>query len=546
MLATHAIPAKARFAFLAKGAACLGLLALSDVLFYGYQGGSLIGLFALAWLVALVLVRPAVRRGLGGCVAIFTALLFALTLIHDPSLLGVALFFVAIGTVALLPRHSFDHAGRWGLRLGALGLRAPVGPVDDLLRVSRLPGRRGWSALAILLQLALPLIGGGIFLALFAHANPVLGSALGTIRLPGLGTLFPHAVLIAFTLVLVWPTLRPRAMRFASDHEAVNARLPDLSVTTMLLTLVAFNAVFALENALDIAFLWSGAALPEGVTLADYAHRGAYTLIATALMAGLFVLVALQPGSAAARNPTVRRLVLLWIVQNVFLVASSVLRLFDYIDAYSLTVLRIAALMWMGLVATGLVLICWRFMTRRSAAWLINANAIAAALVLTGASIVDLGAVAARWNVDHLHGPAQLDLCYLSRQGSSALIPLIELRDAPVSAAMRDRAVYLSAEEYADLARRQANWQAWTWRGERRLAVAEALLDGDTRQPLPAPHGRHCDGALRPPPPPSPALAEPAPATMPPSSPELVPTQPSTPPESVPAAPAPLTQGENP
>lgn len=543
---THAIAAKARFSFLSKVAACLGLVATSDVLFYGYAGGSVIGLFALTWLVAIVLVRPAVRRGWGGLVAILATLLFALVLVYDPTLLGVVLFLVAIGTVTLLPRHRFETAGLWSVQLAALAARAPIGPVSDLQRLSKLPGRGRWLGRAILLQLALPLIGGGLFLALFAHANPVLGSALGTIRLPGLGSLFPHFLLIAFTLVPVWSALRPRAMRFASDHEPVNVRLPDLSVATMLVTLVAFNAVFALQNALDIAFLWSGATLPQGVTLADYAHRGAYTLIVTALLAGLFVLVALQPGSPAARNPFVRRLVLLWIAQNVFLVASSALRLFDYIDAYSLTVLRIAALMWMALVATGLVLICWRFMTKRSAAWLINANALAAAIVLCGASVVDLGAVAARWNVDHLRDPGRLDLCYLAQQGSSALIPLIELRDAPTGAAMRDRAVYLSEEEYRDLARRQADWQAWTWRGQRRLAAAEALLAGDTRQPLPAAHGRHCDGSRRAPPPPPPSLNVPAAQAAPTARPQTMPAQPSTPSGTTSDASAPLTQGENP
>src|SRR3546814_4862687 len=119
---------------------------------------------------------------------------------------------------------------------------------------------------------------------------------------------------------------------------------------------------------------WSGAALQGHVTLAEYAHRGAYTLIATELLAGLFVLVVLRPGEAATRSPRVRGLVVLWIAQNVLLVASSILRTGDYIAAYGLTELRIEALAWMGLVAIGLVLICWRLIRARSPRWLINAK----------------------------------------------------------------------------------------------------------------------------------------------------------------------------
>lgn len=96
--------------------------------------------------------------------------------------------------------------------------------------------------------------------------------------------------------------------------------------------------------------------MPKGVTLAEYAHRGAYPLIVTALLAALFVIVTLRPGSSTAAMPAIRKLVVLWIAQNIVLVGSSIVRTFDYVEAYSLTILRISALAWMVLVAVGLVL----------------------------------------------------------------------------------------------------------------------------------------------------------------------------------------------
>jgi hypothetical protein len=47
------------------------------------------------------------------------------------------------------------------------------------------------------------------------------------------------------------------------------------------------------------------------VSLAAYAHRGAYPLIATALLAGVFVLATMKPGSATAASLAIRRLVIL-------------------------------------------------------------------------------------------------------------------------------------------------------------------------------------------------------------------------------------------
>jgi hypothetical protein len=436
--------ATARFSFVIKLASALAILSIGDLLLYGYGGGAVIGVFALAWLGMLVLARPAVCRARGGWLAIGCAALFAAALIHSPGLLAVVLFLTAIGSAALLPRHVFDHAGLWAFRMVTLGLFAPFRSLIDAWRIASLPGRGGSLGKTVVLNIVLPLAGGALFLALFASANPVLGNAFAAIELPDLTTLIGHALLWGVMLVFAWPTLRPRAVRLASGQTAILPRFPDASVTMMLIALVVFNAVFALQNALDIIFLWSGAPLPEGITLAEYAHQGAYTLIATALLAGLFVLLALRPGSASAQSPIIRTLLLVWVGQNILLVASSILRVLDYIDAYSLTEWRIAALTWMVLVAVGLMLICWRFMTDRSAGWLINANALAAGAVLTASTIVDYGAVAARWNVDHANDLVALDLCYLNELDSAALLPLIDLRDTPAGDFLHDPAVYLS------------------------------------------------------------------------------------------------------
>lgn len=508
------IPSWSRYSFAMKLGGALALLVVADGLLYGYGGGAVIGLFALIWLAVMVLVRPAVRYARGGWIALLCGALFAASLIHNPGPLAGLLFLIAIGSAALLPRHVFDHAGLWFVRLTTLGMGAPFWPIADAWRLASISGHRGSMGKSILLNVALPLIGGALFLSLFASANPVLGNAVAAIEWPDLTTLIGHGLLLGVTLVFVWPTLRPRALRFASARQAWLPQMPDPSVTMMLVTLLVFNAVFALENGLDIVFLWSGAPLPDGITLADYAHRGAYTLIATALLAGLFVLVALRPGSPSAQTPIIRRLLLAWVAQNLLLVASSILRLLDYIDAYSLTEWRIAALVWMVLVATGLVLICWRFLHGQSAAWLINANVLAAGIVLSVSTLVDYGAIAARWNVDHLRDPARLDLCYLERLESSALIPLLELRKAPVGNRLRDQASYLSGVAYRRLAESQSDWQSWTVRGALRLAEADALLAGNALTPLPAPHGRMCGGEILPPPAPPVALPPPPTATL--------------------------------
>ena len=172
-----------------------------------------------------------------------------------------------------------------------------------------------------------------------------------------------------------------------------------------------------------------------------------------------------------------RRLVTAWIAQNLLLVFSAALRTWDYVEAYSLTVLRLSALLWMALVAAGLALVLWRMLAGKSASWLINANLASAGLLLTGVCFVDLGAVCAQWNVRHAKevdgDGAALDLCYLDALRGSALPALIELEQRHLSGAVGLDIGSLRniSEERAQLLRDRGGWSLLL---DRRLAQVGA------------------------------------------------------------------------
>jgi len=497
----EAAPARSRrdYSFAAKIAAAGALVALGDVLFGRWEGGSSLGVYALLLLVALAATRPAAVRSCGALVAGAAAAAFALALADDPSLLAAILFWASATLAATLPRSRFDDGWRWAIRLLCSAVLAAAQPLRDWALVRRVRERGGWVSFGVRLPiLILPAIGSLVFILLFAGANPVIGDALSRVDVGDMfGGISPlRLALWLFLGVLVWSLLRPATLLLApgtADGGAVD--LPGVTLASVTLSLVAFNLIFAVQNGLDIAFLWSGAPLPDGLTLASYAHRGAYPLIATALLAALFVTVTLRPGSRMAANAPLRRLVYLWIAQNVLLVASTMLRTLDYIEAYSLTRLRIAALLWMALVAIGLVLICYRLWRRRSDAWLINANLLAAALLLGVCAMIDLGGVAAAWNVRHTRevggSGAALDLCYLGTLGASSLLPLVELESRPIGPVLRDRAAWTRNLQMDRLEAKQAEWRTWTFRGARRLASAKALV-AERRLPRFPARGRGC------------------------------------------------------
>lgn len=485
-----------RFSFLLKAAIVVSLVMLFDRLFLDSFSGARIGGFAGVWLIGVALSRRDVRRSPHAWIAVAVAALFVGSLFDDPGPLAWVLFWSALSVAALLPRvDGFDDAWRWGARLVIHAVTGIGKPFADLRRLGRTRRSKRTSPRAVLTMMGLPLAGGALFVALFAAANPLIAQALAAIRLPSIWQI----LLWGFVVVCVWPSLRPHAavIRLAGRLPDPEPKLPGTSLPSVLIALTLFNAIFAVQNGLDIAFLWSGGAMPAGMSQTEYVHRGAYPLIGTALIAGAMALAMLRPGSPSAHNPCARRLVTLWVVQNLVLVASSVLRTLDYIEASMLTTWRIAALAWMGLVALGLVLICWRILRGRSARWLINWNALAAGVVLTVCSFVDLGAIAASWNVRR-QAPAEIDLCYLRQIGDGALLPLVALENRPMDQATRDRVRYVRDKIFTDLSARQASWAEWTPRGTRRLTQATALLGPDPARPLPVnqPAWRDCDGSI--------------------------------------------------
>ncbi len=122
---------------------------------------------------------------------------------------------------------------------------------------------------------------------------------------------------------------------------------------------------------------------------------------------------------------------LVWIGQNILLVISSIFRLDLYVAAFSLTYLRLAAFIWMGLVAAGLLLILIQILTRKSNLLAGHGQRRALALVLYGCCFINAPRIIAAYNVAHCReaggtGP-NLDLKYLLSLGPQVL-PALEPR----------------------------------------------------------------------------------------------------------------------
>lgn len=402
------------------------------------RGMNLSVLVVLALVATLVAVFNPVRIGGQRLLLAVAGLAVSLApLAVDANEVSVLLAMVGVGVFALaLTGQPLRYWPLAGGRALLLPLAGPVRLLIDLLRVMRLATARRGSRTPRAGRLAgwlVPVLLLAVFLVLFNMVNPVLERWLGLlalIRVPDIERFMVWSALA----VLVWPLVHLRVRRTAqapARGAATGAVHPSgyFGTVPVLRALVLCNGLFALQTGMDVAYLWGGLALPPGVTYAAYAHRGAYALILTVLIAAAFILVAARPGGAVSQSRLVRTLVLLWIGQNLALTLSAILRLKIYIEVYQLTYWRIAAAVWFVLVIFGLLSVVVLVVRGKPLVWLVNRNAAAFAVAMLAGSLANLPALTAHYNITHSRevtgkGPA-LDVAYLVSLGPQA-IPVID------------------------------------------------------------------------------------------------------------------------
>lgn len=274
--------------FWPKPALAFALAMLADFLFFGERIGTVSGLFALA-LLFVVCVLKAGRLSISQ-LALYGSVPFilCLSLIYSPTWLNISLFwlttahFALHGTVVRAPNallslgRTLDLACFSTINLGRVCYRS--------MRARR--PQHHFRGSTFLRVMVIPLLLGIAFVFLFASANPVIEKALSKIDAVFLlrSLSLARILFFAVALCLIWPLIRPRLnmrrRKNGSDHGIDFSPLDGyFTPTSIFLSLVFFNLLFLVQNLTDLVFLWSEAGLPYGMTYASYAHRGAYPLI---------------------------------------------------------------------------------------------------------------------------------------------------------------------------------------------------------------------------------------------------------------------------
>ena len=128
------------------------------------------------------------------------------------------------------------------------------------------------------------------------------------------------------------------------------------------------NVMLLVVNALDVAYLFGGSSfLPKDVTYSEYVHQGIQALILSILFATMLILFWFRNFHEKAKQySSLKWLALLWVVQNIVMIAITIHRNHSYIFVYGLTFKRIGVDFYLFLALIGLLLVIRKVLRQES------------------------------------------------------------------------------------------------------------------------------------------------------------------------------------
>ena len=457
-------------------AAVIGLVAQALLL------GNLLGInapiLATALLAAAAAVRPAGRRidpldRWLPCAAV--AISISIAIRADPDLLAIdlaaaiALLGASVAAIAgeAVTRRSavrvvelgltvLGWAGVGILRVSAATRRPDPGSGGDGL-AARLPSWAGPVARGLLI--AIPVL--FVFATLFSAADVAFDRLIGRIFSWNLD-LGEAPIRLSVAFLIAWGVAgllavaagaldrdvvpagpaagepRPQSLGAAAlglpdpDRSAAALPLFRLGAIESATILIAVDVLFAVFVVLQVAYLFGGLDTLEatGLPYAQYARSGFFELVGVALLAG--GLLATVHAIASRRTPALVGAGLALAGLTAVVLASALLRLRIYQDAYGWTELRFYVLATIVWLAIGIA-ITTALLYRDRMRWLLHGLAIAAVVVLVGVNLVGPVRLIAEQNVARVVNPALvpadgksgLDVTYALRLGDDAVPALV-------------------------------------------------------------------------------------------------------------------------
>ncbi len=193
-----------------------------------------------------------------------------------------------------------------------------------------------------------------------------------------------------------------------------------------LVLLILLNILIIFVNILDAVYLWQGRGLPAGMGFSESVHQGVGTLILSILIAISIILFMFRSEmNFHKKNGVLKFFAVLWVIQNIFMVVSTIYRNQIYISEYSLTYKRIGVYIYLALAIAGLASTSIKIIRAKSNWYLFRFNGWSFLLALVITAGFNWDSIITRYNINH---SKLLDAKYLLEL-SNANIPELLMLD---------------------------------------------------------------------------------------------------------------------
>lgn len=247
--------------------------------------------------------------------------------------------------------------------------------------------------------------------------------------------------------------------------------------TVGIISLVLLNGLLLCINAIDVVYVWFGFSYKPGLNLSQYVHEGAGMLIFSIVLAMLVLLFFFRGNlNFYTRNKWLRRGAYLWILQNVVLAISVLIRDYYYFVHMGMAYKRIGVVVFLALVLAGLCTIFIKIHYRKSNYYLFRVNAWVAIVVMVLCSCVHWDEWIASHNLSR-KGEIPVDVNFLLNL-SDRTLPIIEQHKEVLDTAYlkaHDEVNYIYGArmtplQYFEMRKQQFfetqkgySWLSWNW-----------------------------------------------------------------------------------
>ena len=390
-----------------------------------------------AWLAAAILLLAVKLVWCGSGLQIWCGL--ALLVCYGMALSGATpflpeavafLFYMCAGAVERLRSY---RVSRWNLSSGGDSGGASISDVERT--------RVAWSVV-------LPFLVVSSFAILFVLANPDV--ATGTARqlrilFESMGRVFATFEVVQgiFWMVsglVLLGLLYPAQVGLWMERqpaELSGTKKPAVMYSAFRNTLLSVIVLFAVYLVFEFITLWFRD-FPADFYYAGYAHQGAFWLTVALALATL-VLSAVFRGDILGdeRLASLKRLALIWSIENLLLSAAVYNRMLIYIDYNGMTRMRVIGLLGISSVVVGFVLVVIKLYRDHGFVWLIHRQLWVPVLAVCLYAVLPVDWLVNRYNVHQVQSgnaapSVQIVAHRVSAEGVLPLVALVDCEDVKV------------------------------------------------------------------------------------------------------------------